>query len=126
MGTRLLKTWQTLRPHPDLAGFLADGDSSRLTLPVAFGLACAAADIALRESLEGFCYTRLAATVSSAMRLMSIGQHEAHALLTEMLADAPSVVDMVLDGRAGPSQFAPALDLAVMSQQYVHSRLFRS
>ena len=80
----------------------------------------------LRESLEGFCYTRLAATVSSAMRLMSIGQHEAHALLTEMLADAPSVVDTVLARRARPSQFAPVLDLAVMSQQYVHSRLFRS
>ena len=61
------------------------------------------------------------------MRLMPIGQTEAHALL----ADA-------LDARAGgrrracwhaarePESFAPALDLAAMTQQYVHSRLFRS
>ena len=51
---------------------------------------------------------------------------DAHALLVEMLAESPSVVDDVLDRREGPAQFAPALDLAAMCQQYVHSRLFTS
>ena len=126
MGTRLLKTAHRLRPHPALAGLMEQMGESGVTLPVAFGVVCAAAGIGLRETLEGFLYTRLVAVVSSAMRLMALGQHDAHALLVEMLAESPSVVDDVLDRRDGPAQFAPALDLAAMCQQYVHSRLFTS
>jgi urease accessory protein len=125
MGLRLLKTWQQMRPHANLA-LLLEGDEPALTLPVAFGIVCAASGIELRPALEGFVYTRLAATISSAMRLISIGQHEAHAVLADALALVPSVVDAVVERRAEPAQFAPALDLAAMSQQYVHSRLFRS
>jgi urease accessory protein UreF len=60
------------------------------------------------------------------MRLMPIGQHEAHAVLTSLLERAPSVVDRIRQSAEGPRSFAPAMDLALMSQQYVHSRLFRS
>ena len=125
MGTRLIKTWHQMRPHPGLAILLDEGEGA-FTLPVAFGAVSAAADIDARAALEGFMYTRLAATISTAMRLMAIGQHEAHALLADTLARAPEVVEAVMcEGRA-PSAFAPALDVAAMSQQYVHSRLFRS
>jgi urease accessory protein UreF len=64
--------------------------------------------------------------VSTAMRLMAIGQHEAHALLSTTLARAPVVVDLVMKSAGRPSAFTPALDAASMGQQYVHSRLFRS
>jgi urease accessory protein len=125
MGTRLVKTWHQMRPHPGLAAML-DRDDASFTLPVGFGAVGAAAGIDARAALDGFVYTRLAATVSAAMRLMAIGQHEAHALLAVTLARAPGVVEAVIQSGRAPSAFAPALDLAAMSQQYVHSRLFRS
>ena len=63
------------------------------------------------------------------MRLMRIGQIEAHGLLAEALAEAPAVVDAI-EGRVArgdqPGAFAPAFDLAAMGQQYVASRLFLS
>jgi len=36
------------------------------------------------------------------------------------------VVDAIVDRDADPESFTPALDVAVMTQQYLHSRLFRS
>jgi urease accessory protein UreF len=63
------------------------------------------------------------------MRLMPVGQREAHALLAAVLADVPRVVDGIDDRcRRGvrPGSFTPAFDIASMSQQYLHSRLFLS
>jgi urease accessory protein UreF len=128
MGTRLLKTWQQIRPTDDLGLFMLRGPgshSSGVTLPVAFGVVCAASGVPLRPALEGFFYTRLAASISGAMRLIPIGQHEAHALLAEMLDGIPAAVDTTL-ACGEPCAFAPALDIAAMSHQYVYSRLFRS
>lgn len=128
MGRRLLKTWQQIHPHVALDAPVARAiDEGRLaTLPVAFAVACASASIGVRAALEGFLYSRLAATVSCAMRLMPIGQHEAHGLLASTLARVPAVVDQLIARGEGPAAFAPALDVAVMSQQYVGSRLFLS
>ena len=66
------------------------------------------------------------ATVSAAMRLMSIGQTAAHALLARSLDRVPAVVDDIARRDARIESFTPALDIAAMTQQYVHSRLFRS
>ena len=123
MGRRLLATWQTLHPDPLLerAVFL-DGPA----LPVAFAGACACSDIDRRHAVEAFAYTRLAATISAAMRLMPIGQTGAHALLARTLERVPAVVDLVASRDASLESFAPAVDIAAMTQQYVHSRLFRS
>jgi urease accessory protein len=97
-----------------------------VSLSVAFAAACACSDTDRRASLEAFAYTRLAATVSAAMRLMPIGQTEAHSVLARSLERVPSVADRIVarDGRL--ESFTPALDIALMSQQYLHSRLFRS
>ena len=93
---------------------------------VAFATVCVSAGIEQRDALTGFAYARLAATVSAAMRVMALGQTEAHELLGRMLARVPSVIDAVIERNAPPESFAPALDVAQMSQPYVHSRLFRS
>ena len=77
-------------------------------------------------TIEAFAYTRLAATTSCAMRLIAIGQMEAHALLAATLARVPDVVSGLLARDGEPESFAPALDLAVMRQPHVRSRLFRS
>jgi len=125
MGARLLATWREI--HPD--HLLQVEQGARLTLPVAFGVVCAASGVESRDAVEAFMYTRLSATVSSAMRLIAIGQTEAHALLAKTLADVPHVrsgIESSVARGERPGAFAPAFDLAAMGQQYVTSRLFLS
>lgn len=132
MGSRLLTTWQALHPDQGLDHVSALTRSGALgpALPVAFAVACAASGVDRRASAEAFAYTRLAATVSAAMRLMAIGQMEAHRLLADALDCVPATLDAMLEGDDNndwaPEAFAPALDIAAMTQQYLHTRLFRS
>jgi urease accessory protein len=128
MGSRLVTTWYALHPDPRLEQLASLARSGALgpTLPVAFASACASAGIGARLTLEAFAYTRLSATVSAAMRLMPIGQLEAHALLAGLLERVPAIAGRIIDRRAAPESFAPAADMASMTQQYLHSRLFRS
>jgi urease accessory protein len=129
MGARLLKTWRQIRPTVDLGALDAARGSlggRGLTLPVAFGIVSRASEIGAREALTGFMYTRLAAIVSAAMRLMPVGQHDAHARLSALLARVPDAVETILREETPPRSFAPAMDIAAMRQQYGESRLFRS
>ena len=122
MGARLISTWVRLHPavRADLAHLVP------LTLPVAFGVVSASAGIGQEESVQGYLYTRLAATVSAAMRLISLGQHAGHQLLADTLATVPATARAIVDDDRSLMSFAPLLDLEGMRQQYVHSRLFRS
>ena len=127
MGRRLVTTWSTLYRDDRLEHLLDLVRLQRLgpALPIAFGCACASAGIEMRDAGVAFAYTRLASTTSAALRLIRIGQTDAHALLAETLTRVPAVVDAMLT-RARPESFTPAMDVAAMAQQYLHSRLFRS
>jgi urease accessory protein UreF len=63
------------------------------------------------------------------MRLLPVGQSDAHAMLARVLERVPgvavSVERRVRDGWR-PGSFTPLIDLAQMRQPYVHSRLFLS
>ena len=128
MGLRLLKTWPGFHPDVRLEQLLALVPVRRLgpTLPVAFAAVGYCGGIPQRDLLAGYAYARLAATISAAMRLIPIGQTEAHRLLGLSLARVPSSIDALLARQARPESFAPALDIAQISQQYLHARLFRS
>jgi urease accessory protein len=132
IGLRLLTTWQGLHPDARLAHALAlarDAGRERgfgPALPMAFAGACACSGIGRRRAVEAFAYTRLAATVSAAMRLMAIGQTEAHTILARTLERVPEVVDAIERRDAQIESFAPAADIAAMTQKYLHSRLFLS
>ena len=130
MGTRLLTTWQTLHPDARIEHAIAMARAGRFgpALPIAFAGACACAGVGRRRAVEAFAYTRLAATSSAAMRLMPVGQTDAHALLARAVDRVPAVVDGIARDRAGGrfESFSPAVDVAAMTQQYLHSRLFRS
>ena len=121
MGHRLLATWRALHPDDRLAHVPPSS-----ALPIAFAAACACGGVDRRESVEAYAYTRLAATASAAMRLLPIGQTDAHRLLAAALRDVPRVVDRIVAGGGRMESFCPALDIATMTQQYLHSRLFRS
>ena len=124
MGHRLITTWAQLYPDPRLA--------ESYSLPVAFGCVCSASDIDARTAVEAFAYTRLAATVSAAMRLVPIGQTEAHQLLATALSRVPELSGTSDTSDASdtfgtrPESFVPRVDIAQMSHQYLHSRLFRT
>jgi len=131
MGLRLLTTWQALHPDARLAHALALAGRGAIgpALPVAFAGACVCADggaVDRRDAVAAFAYTRLVATVSAAMRLIPIGQSDAHALLARALERVPAVIDANEARGAALESFAPTMEIAAMSQQYLHSRLFRS
>ena len=128
MGLRLLTTWCALHPRPRLEQVLAIARAGSLvpTLPVAFGVACAATAIARRDAVAGYAYTRLASTVSAAMRLMPIGQAAAHRALVQTLERIPPAVAAIEASPAPLECFSPLMDIAAMTQQYLESRLFRS
>jgi urease accessory protein len=144
MGSRLLKTWGEIygdagseRTRPTHDGTPPTHERTRparertgpTTLPVAFGVTCATAGIGASAAVEGFIYTRLAAIISCAMRLMPIGQCEAHALLASALtrvADIRQRIEQSVAAGEPLGAFTPALDLDMMEQQYVRSRLFLS
>jgi urease accessory protein len=126
MGARLVRTWHQLYEPAGFDELFARIDIDRtMTLPPAFGVVCASMGAEAREAVEAFIYTRLASAASAAMRLVPIGQHEAHRALAARLRSAASIVDVIVR-QPVISSFAPALDIASMSHQYVHSRLFRS
>ncbi|HMD33446.1 MAG TPA: urease accessory UreF family protein [Vicinamibacterales bacterium] len=128
MGQRLLVTWRRLHADRRIDGVAALADARRIgpALPVAFAAASLGAGADVQSAIEAFAYTRLAATISAAMRLMAIGQTDAHALLARTLDRAPAIARDIVDRDAEIESFAPAMDIAQMNQQHVHSRLFRS
>jgi len=121
MGHRLLTTWSALHPDERLARV-----PSPCSLPVAFAAACACSAVQRREAVEAYAYTRLASTVSAAMRMLPLGQTEAHTTLARALERVPSVARGIAARGPRIESFSPALDIAAMSQQYLESRLFRS
>lgn len=127
MGARLLTVWSGFQADARLDPVLALAHAGAIgpALPVAFACSTACSGVERRAAAEAFAYTRLAATISSAMRLMSLGQGEAHALLARTLERVPAAVDRML-ARDAVESFAPMMDIAMMRQQYLHSRLFRS
>jgi urease accessory protein len=126
MGVRLVRTWQQLYGPHGFDEMAAAIDVERtMTLPAAFGVVCASIGVDARASVEAFIYTRLASIASAAMRLIAIGQHEAHRALAMRLRTVGPVIDAI-EVHPVVSSFAPAQDVAAMSHQYVHSRLFKS
>jgi urease accessory protein len=128
MGRRLLMTWRDLYPDERLDRLCRAIETKRSgpALPVVFGAVTSCSGIALDDSLASYAYTRVAAIVSAAMRLVPIGQTDAHRLLGRCLGRVPTIIDEIVATRGWPESFTPALDIAQMTHQYVHSRLFRS
>jgi urease accessory protein len=128
MGQRLFGTWRELYPDArfDVVDSLRHRGIIVPTLPVAFAAVCVFNGTNQAQTAVAFAYTRLASTISAAMRLAPIGQRDAHQLLARTLERVPASVTAIAAADDLPSAFAPALDIAAMSQQYLHSRLFRS
>lgn len=77
--------------------------------------------------LGGVCYATLASLLSAAMKLLRIGQNGAQTLLTEVLAEAPVIIDAaMLVPREDIGWFNPWLDIAAARHETADARMFIS
>ena len=96
-------------------------------LPIVYGAVCRRFGFSPQDALLAFAYNRLASTTSAALRVMPIGQHQAHGALNRVLEDIPSAIDKIMNNDCAQIRcFAPLLDIQQMNHRYVYSRLFRS
>ena len=124
-GRQFLRT--VIGIHPSHQALQQAAETQLVNLPVIYGLACRALGHDSETSLLAYCYTRLAGTTSAAMRLMTIGQQQAHAALNRSLLEVPPVVERITrSADPKPAAFTPTLDIHQMNHSYVYSRLFRS
>ena len=126
-GTAFLAAVAAAWPAPALVRFVeqvADGDTA---YPVAIGVAAAAHDLPLRETLAAFALAAVSTLVSAVLRLGPIGQSEAQAIIAGlcptlgMLADWAATSTLADLGGA-----AWRADIASMRHETQYSRLFRS
>jgi urease accessory protein len=117
IGKRLLSV-----RFPQQAGLLIHSNAAAAYAVVFFH-----SRIGDREAFLAFGYNRLAGIVSSGLRLISMGQQQGQALLTEAVDKLPDAANRTLEILDEPLRsFSPLLDIAQMNHQYVYSKLFRS
>ena len=126
-GTAFLEAVRPAWPAPALELFAAALPEGEAAYPVAVGVAAAAHGLALRPTLDAFCFASLANLVSAALRLGVVGQSEAQKVIValcpalERLAAFASTATLADCGTA-----AWQADIASMRHETQYSRLFRS
>jgi urease accessory protein UreF len=125
VGKRLLAAYSDISRDTDFAAFV--DALPQCNAPVAYAVVMAHRGIDGREALLAFGYSRLAGIVSAGLRLISMRQQQAQALLSEALERLPEAADRIIGMKTEPLRsFAPLMDISQMNHRYVYSRLFRS
>ncbi len=77
--------------------------------------------------LAGLCYATLASLLSSAMKILRLGQNGAQSLLTEALATAPALIAVARETPLDEiGWFNPWLDIAAARHETADARMFIS
>lgn len=98
-----------------------------LAFPTAFSFAAHGFGVPLREGLTGYLWAWGENQVSSAMKLVPLGQSAGQRVLARLVALLPSIADAALQtGEEGLSNFSPALSIASCRHETQYTRLFRS
>ncbi|HEX4998207.1 MAG TPA: urease accessory UreF family protein [Terriglobia bacterium] len=129
VGKRLLATYSGRRKGAgassvcvERASGLPEGNAA-----VVYGLVFADRGVEERDALLAYGYARLTGMISAALRLISFGQQEGQALLSEALDRLCEKTERVVRSEAVRLRsFGPMLDIQQMNHRYVYSRLFRS
>lgn len=94
---------------------------------VAHGLACAALGIEKRAALLAFAYALAANQTAASLKLMSIGQTQAQAVLGAAGETIEAVVETALARTLDDfGAFTPGLDIRAMQHEHLFRRLFIS
>jgi len=125
VGKRLLAAYSDISRDPSFAAIVET--LPQCNAPVAYALVMSHRGIDCRDALLAFGYSRMAGIVSAGLRLISMGQQQAQALLSEALERLPDAADRIVGMKLEPLRsFAPLMDISQMNHRYVYSRLFRS
>jgi urease accessory protein len=124
VGRRLLGMYASLRGG-ELRIFIEG--LPRCNAPVAYGIALSHVGLEDGELMLAYGHSRITGIISSALRLIPIGQQQGQTLLAQAVDNLPAAVECVLGMETEPLRsFAPFMDIQQMNHQYVYSRLFKS
>jgi urease accessory protein len=125
-GAAFLVTTRNAWPHP-LLDALALRHRGEVALPVAVGVAAAAHEVPLAETLTAYLHSFTGTLVSAGVRLIPLGQSDGQrviAALEPVIADAARVVLATPLEEIGTA--APVIDRCSMRHETQYTRLFRS
>ncbi|HUJ99683.1 MAG TPA: urease accessory protein UreF [Stellaceae bacterium] len=125
-GAAFLATTRNAWPHP-LLDALALRHRGEVALPVAVGVAAAAHEVLLAETLTAYLHGFAGTLVSAGVRLIPLGQSDGQrviATLEPVIADAARAVLATPLEEIGTA--APVIDRCSMRHETQYTRLFRS
>jgi urease accessory protein len=125
-GAAFLAVTRAAWPHP-LLDALALRHRGEVALPVAVGVAAAAHDVPLAETLTAYLHSFAGALVSAGVRLIPLGQSDgqrAIAALEPVIAGTARAVLATPLAEIGTA--APVIDRCSMRHETQYTRLFRS
>jgi urease accessory protein len=129
IGRRMLASVLNIHPDPHLQAYRERIERGEAIghHAVIYGVACASLGLEPRAALLAFAYALAANQTAASLKLMSIGQTQAQAVLGAMGAAMSEAVEAALartlDDYGG---FAPGLDIRAMQHEQLFQRLFIS
>ena len=129
LGKRLLHSCIPLYPNQGLEELMVKIEKGDLNgnASIMYSVLFSIIKLPPQEALLCFAYTRLSGMISSALRLISMGQQEGQQILTRQLMEIPSIVEIILQKKDEKlSSFSPVVDICQMNHRYLYTRLFRS
>ncbi len=129
IGKRLLSSVLNLRDDELLAFYRTEIDAKRCAghHTIVHGLACAALGVAPETALLAFGYALAANQTAASLKLMSIGQTEAQAVLGQAGQRITAAVEAALSRTLDDfNSFTPGLDIRAMQHEHLFRRLFIS
>lgn len=98
-----------------------------LTLPVAFGAACAAQGLPVKDAAQMFLHAFVSALVSAAIRAVPLGQTDGQRVITALAPLCRQTVDTALTQTTDDIGSACFLaDIASMRHETLYSRMFQT
>jgi urease accessory protein len=129
IGRRMLENVLNVRPDDRLTTYRTRiaGQQGHGHHAVVHGLVCASMGLDPSAALLAFAYALVANQTSAALKLMSIGQTQAQAVLGRAHSAMQSAVDAALSRTLDEfGSFAPGLDIRTMQHEHLFRRLFIS
>lgn len=129
IGRRMLENVLNVRPDERLSTYRAGitGNNGRGHHAVVHGLVCASMGLESQAALLAFAYALVANQTSASLKLISIGQTQAQAVLGAAHGAMQSAVDTALNRTLDDfGSFSPGLDIRTMQHEHLFRRLFIS
>jgi urease accessory protein len=129
IGRRMLENVLNVRPDEHLTAYRTRiaGQAGRGHHAVVHGLVCASMGLDAHAALLAFAYALAANQTSAVLKLMSIGQTQAQAVLGRAHSAMQSAVEAALNRTLDDfGSFSPGLDIRTMQHEHLFRRLFIS